>query len=98
MGRLLNATDGVIARNSQAIVLLTTNGDPAYLHPAVLRAGRCLSNVEFSNLRRAEAAAWCRPDVSPPDVDEISLADLYAFASGATGVGVPVQPSIGMYL
>jgi len=40
LGRLLNATDGLLAQSSQLLVLLTTNTAYCRLHPAITRPGR----------------------------------------------------------
>ena len=61
LGRLLNLTDGMLGRNSRAIVLLTTNDKVQRLHPAVRRPGRCLAEIPFPAMSASEAAAWCRP-------------------------------------
>jgi hypothetical protein len=58
LGRLLNATDGLLAQSTPTIILLTTNEPLARLHPAITRPGRCLSSIEFTRFDRHEAATW----------------------------------------
>jgi len=47
LSRLLNLTDGLIGQGLKAMVLITTNEPITSLHPAVVRPGRCLSQIEF---------------------------------------------------
>lgn len=57
LSRLLNVSDGLIGQGVDLLVLLTTNEPVGRLHPAVVRPGRCLAEVEFRPLTREEAAA-----------------------------------------
>lgn len=57
LSRLLNVADGFIGQGVNALILLTTNEPLGRLHPAVVRPGRCLAEIEFPALSRAEAAA-----------------------------------------
>lgn len=95
LGRLLNATDGILGRNSQALILLTTNDDISRLHPALTRPGRCLSSVHFPPMSRSEAAMWCPPNLTPP-TGEATLAELFARAAGTATSDT--EPTVGMYL
>jgi TRAP-type C4-dicarboxylate transport system permease large subunit len=56
LGRLLNVTDGVLGQGSDTIILLTTNEEIGRLHPALVRPGRCLGAVEFTEFSPTEAA------------------------------------------
>ena len=58
LGRLLNVTDGFIGHGLKLLVALTTNEPLMALHPAVVRAGRCLAEIHVGRLSRAEAVAW----------------------------------------
>ena len=62
LSRLLNVADGFIGQGVNVLVLITTNEPVGRLHPAVVRPGRCLAEVEFRALTRAEAAAVLGPD------------------------------------
>ena len=93
LGRLLNASDGLIGRGSRCLLLLTTNDDLGRLHPAVTRPGRCLSLVEFGLLDSAAAGAWLGRPVSRA----MTLAELYEARDGGTILSVPPLP-IGTYL
>ncbi len=58
LSRLLNLGDGLIGQGLAVLVLITTNEPLGRLHPAVVRPGRCLAEVEFRPLSAAEAGAW----------------------------------------
>lgn len=76
LGRLLNVTDGVLGQGSDTIILLTTNEEIGRLHPALVRPGRCLAAVEFSEFAPAEAAEWLGPDLPRPE-QPLTLAALF---------------------
>jgi hypothetical protein len=42
----------------RAGTVITTNEDLARLHPAVVRPGRCLAQIEIGRLTRTESLAW----------------------------------------
>ena len=76
---------------------ITTNEDIRSLHPAVIRPGRCLAQIEVGPLPQAEAAAWLggAEDVASP----LTLADLYA----RRNAGAPISSAapadrVGLYL
>ncbi|GAB7051717.1 DUF5925 domain-containing protein [Catenuloplanes indicus] len=98
LSRLLNLTDGLLGQGRNALIAITTNEDLASLHPAVIRPGRCLAQVEVGRLPRDEATAWLgRPDGIGPD--GATLAELFALRSGTAPVAVPEPPAnTGMYL
>ncbi|MEU5877759.1 DUF5925 domain-containing protein [Spirillospora sp. NPDC047279] len=58
LSRLLNLTDGMLGQGRDVLVAITTNEDLARLHPAVVRPGRCLAQIEVGPLTRPEALAW----------------------------------------
>lgn len=80
LNKLLNVTDGLLGQGLKLLVLITTNRKTDSLDSAVLRAGRCLSQVEFPRLQAYEAREWYErngllvPKLSEP---EYLLADLY---------------------
>ena len=98
MTRLLNLTDGLLGQGLRVLVLITTNEDLGRLHPAVLRAGRCLASVEFGPFSSIEAEAWLGAD----NVDRpMTLAELYERRNRTVRIGVEAtaQPvSTGSYL
>lgn len=77
LGRLLNLCDGILGHGLKVLVLLTTNEDVGRLHPAITRPGRCLSQVEFELLSRAEAQEWLGKGFAAPE-RPMTLAELYA--------------------
>ncbi|MFP5370143.1 MAG: DUF5925 domain-containing protein [Actinomycetes bacterium] len=97
LGRLLNLCDGILGHGLKVLVLLTTNEDVGRLHPAITRPGRCLSQVEFELLSRAEAQAWLGPSFAAPE-RPMSLAELYALREERADPVVERQPEGGGYL
>lgn len=85
LSRLLNTVDGILGQGLRILVLITTNEEIGKLHPAVVRPGRCLENIEFKKFDHSHGVAWLRkhgvhmPPVIPSDV---SLAELYGIVSG----------------
>ncbi len=76
LGRLLNVTDGVLGQGFDVIVLLTTNEEIGRLHPALVRPGRCLAAVQFTEFAPDEAATWLGPAVRAP-ATPATLAELF---------------------
>ena len=66
LGRLLNVTDGVLGQGFDTLVLLTTNEEIDRLHPALVRPGRCLAAISFSEFAPDEAARWLGPGTTTP--------------------------------
>lgn len=58
LSRLLNLVDGLLGQGLRVLVLVTTNEPVGKLHPAISRAGRCASNVEFLPLTFDEGRRW----------------------------------------
>jgi len=94
LSRLLNLADGFIGRGLRTLVMITTNEPLGRLHPAVVRPGRCLAEVEFPALSKAEAAALL--GAGPGAGDGMTLAEVFErrgqvtritsqVAAGATG-------------
>lgn len=69
LSRLLNLTDGLLGQGLDVLVCLTTNEDVARLHPAVVRPGRCLAEIEIGPLPPAQAREWLRDNVSDAGAD-----------------------------
>ncbi|MQY06648.1 DUF5925 domain-containing protein [Actinomadura macrotermitis] len=87
LSRLLNLTDGMLGQGRDVLVAITTNEDLARLHPAVVRPGRCLAQVEVGRLTHAEAVAWLGEDAPEGAVasigpDGATLAELVALRRG----------------
>ena len=84
LSRLLNLGDGILGQGLRVIVLITTNEPIQRLHPALLRPGRCLDEIEFRKFTAAECGA----------AEPLSLAEVM------NGVRTPADasPAGGMYL
>ncbi|MFI6869020.1 DUF5925 domain-containing protein [Nocardia sp. NPDC050406] len=101
LSRLLNLTDGMLGQGRDVLVAITTNENISRLHPAVIRPGRCLAQLEVGPLPRAEAAAWLdreladrpKPVVGP---DGMTLAELIEARESRTRIqAAPVDPPAG---
>lgn len=82
LSRLLNLTDGLLGQGQNVLVAITTNEELGRLHPAVVRPGRCLAQIEVGPLPRDEAAKWLGGEdglVGP----SATLAELYALKARA---------------
>jgi hypothetical protein len=96
LSRLLNLTDGMLGQGRQVLVAITTNEDLHRLHPAVIRPGRCLAQIEVGPFPPAEAAAWLGREAGPRPV---TLAELYALRTGRRAANTGSQPAAtGQYL
>jgi len=82
LSRLLNVADGLVGQGLKLLFLITTNDDIRKLHPATTRYGRCLSQVEFRRFDEDASAAWLRHRGIEQGRGILSLAELYAVASG----------------
>ncbi|WP_240197076.1 DUF5925 domain-containing protein [Nonomuraea lactucae] len=97
LSRLLNLTDGLLGQGRDVLVAITTNEDLARLHPAVVRPGRCLAQVEVGPLTHEEAVRWlgAAEGVGPGGA---TLAELYAARSGRAVPATSADESTGLYL
>jgi hypothetical protein len=100
LSRLLNLTDGILGQGRGVLVALTTNEDLRTLHPAVVRPGRCLAQIEIGPLEPAEANAWLAASAGAGRVGApATIAELYALRSGESVIGTTEIPApTGMYL
>ena len=97
LSRLLNLTDGLLGQGQNILVAITTNEPLGRLHPAVVRPGRCLAQIEVGPLSAQEAAHWLGGGEHPARA--MTLAELYALKSGREGLGtITAEPSTGQYL
>ncbi|HEX2316589.1 MAG TPA: DUF5925 domain-containing protein [Thermomonospora sp.] len=103
LSRLLNLTDGMLGQGRDVLVAITTNEDLARLHPAVVRPGRCLAQIEVGRLSQTEALRWLGDDADPGAVgpDGATLAELVALRKGEQAPAVAAdaaRPATGFYL
>ncbi|HUW00883.1 MAG TPA: AAA family ATPase [Acidimicrobiales bacterium] len=80
VARLLNVADGIIGQGLNVLTLITTNVAMDELNPAVVRTGRCMSNLQFPGFGEGEAAEWLEAhgvDYSDEDLGGSTLAELY---------------------
>ncbi|MXQ66054.1 AAA family ATPase [Actinomadura rayongensis] len=102
LSRLLNLTDGMLGQGRDVLVAITTNEDLARLHPAVVRPGRCLAQIEVGPLTRAESLDWLDGAVPDPDIaaDGATLAELAALRKGERRPKpeTPAGSATGFYL
>jgi hypothetical protein len=92
MSRLLNLTDGLLGQGLRCLFLITTNEPLTSVHPAVVRPGRCLAQVEFGPLPAAQAASVLGRPVSGP----MTLAEVLGTPPLQTLDAAP--PAVGQYL
>jgi hypothetical protein len=94
LSRLLNLTDGMLGQGRRVLVGITTNEDIGRLHPAVVRPGRCLAQIEVGRLSAVEATGWLGR-TAPAS----TLAELYALRDGTGDLVTPqVDVPVGCYL
>jgi DNA polymerase III delta prime subunit len=104
LSRLLNLTDGLLGQGRDVLVAITTNENLASLHPAVIRPGRCLAQIEVGPLPRAEATAWMAAEGSDPSKlssgASVTLAELIAARDGNSVMeaGAGADSGTGLYL
>lgn len=101
LSRLLNLTDGLLGQGLNVLVCLTTNEDVARLHPAVVRPGRCLAEIEVGRLSTAEARTWLAAhglDTGSVPGDGATLAELYARRGTGKVTHAEERPTAGQYL
>ena len=68
------------------------------VHPAVIRPGRCIAQIEVGTLNEAEARAWLGRDVESRPLG-YSLADLVALRDSTAPVqSDTTRPAVGQYL
>ena len=100
LGRLLNLTDGILGHGLRVLLLITTNEPMRALHPAVVRPGRCLADVQFRAFTHGEAVAWLGTSAGAGGIaDHVTLAELYRARGDVDTIGNVTAPrSPGNYL
>ncbi|MFE3544998.1 DUF5925 domain-containing protein [Nocardia sp. NPDC059177] len=103
LSRLLNLTDGMLGQGRKVLIAITTNEDLSRLHPAVVRPGRCLAQLEVGRLSATEARDWlARQNHTGAGsfTDGATLAELVAHRDGDIHIQSTTDhtPDVGMYL
>ncbi len=94
LARLLNLSDGLLGQGLRVLTLITTNERIDRLHPALVRPGRCLAEIEFRAFAPEEARArWPERSFGPGPV---TLAEAMHPPSGGARPADAV--STGLYL
>lgn len=100
LGRLLNATDGMLGKGSKTLFVITTNEPISRFHQAVVRPGRCVSRVEFEALPVEQSKAWLlergAAEVAKHLRAPATVAELYAMLGGE--MEPPAPSRVGFYL
>lgn len=97
LSRLLNLTDGLLGQGRRVLAAITTNENIGALHPAAVRPGRCLAQIEVGPLPGPEAARWLGE--ADGTVGPMTLADLYAHRSARPPItSEQPAPGVGLYL
>lgn len=99
LGRLLNLSDGILGQGSNTLILLTTNEHLDRLHPAVVRPGRCLAQVEFTRFQPEEANRWLPEDLARVSEPK-TLAELIEHRDTTKQIVTGIAPvtNIGAYI
>lgn len=99
LSRLLNVADGFLGQGVRVLVLISTNEPLGRLHPAVIRPGRCLAEVEFTPLTPAESAAFLGAGVAGAAAG-LTLAELFERRGDVMRVASAAEPAPlpGQYL
>jgi hypothetical protein len=98
LARLLNLTDGLLGQGRSILVALTTNEPVTRLHPAIIRPGRCIAQIEVGSLSASEARRWLG-DQGSYGGGAATLAELVSRREG-TGPenSASSAPKVGLYL
>ena len=98
LARLLNLTDGLLGQGRSVLVAITTNEPVTRLHPAIVRPGRCIAQIEVGRLSASEAQQWLDGQGSHRGGDA-SLAELMSLREGTGRAhATSSAPQIGLYL
>jgi Domain of unknown function (DUF5925)/ATPase family associated with various cellular activities (AAA) len=97
LARLLNLTDGLLGQGRSVLVAITTNEPITRLHPAIVRPGRCIAQIEVGPLSASEARRWLNGQ-GPHGGGDATLAELMALREGTKRAPSSSAPQVGMYL
>ncbi len=98
LARLLNLTDGLLGQGRSVLVAITTNEPVTRLHPAIVRPGRCIAQIEVGRLSANEARQWLDGQGSHGGGDA-TLAELISLREGTKHARTTSSaPQVGLYL
>jgi SpoVK/Ycf46/Vps4 family AAA+-type ATPase len=98
LARLLNLTDGLLGQGRSVLVAITTNEPVTRLHPAIVRPGRCIAQIEVGRLSAREARQWLDGRDRHGNGDA-TLAELMSLRDGSHHQqAASSAPRIGLYL
>ncbi|MGO8859513.1 MAG: DUF5925 domain-containing protein [Acidimicrobiales bacterium] len=98
LARLLNLTDGLLGQGRFVLVAITTNEPVTRLHPAIVRPGRCIAQIEVGRLSASEARRWLGGQGSHRGGD-VTLAELMSLRDRTEHAhATSSAPQVGMYL
>ena len=98
LARLLNLTDGLLGQGKSLLVALTTNEPVNRLHPAIVRPGRCIAQIEVGGLSAGEARQWLGGQVLHRG-GGATLAELLSLREGTRHEqSTSPTPPVGQYL
>ena len=94
---LINLTDGLLSVFSSAIYILTFNYESAQIDPAILRPGRCISNIYIPRLPKEQALSLIpnAANKNIPSQNDYSLAEVYAYRLGKTTLPKKAKAPLG---
>lgn len=100
LGRLLNLSDGILGQGTRTLILLTTNEQLDRLHPALIRPGRCLAQIEFRRFSVEEADSWLNDASTRRPTEPTTLAELIELQGGTPRITTDShdEGSGGIYL
>lgn len=100
MGRLLNFSDGILGQGARTLFLLTTNEPVGKLHPAVTRPGRCLAQIEFTELSTDEVRSRLTGTGVVLPTEAMTLAELMEYQRDDSKkiTSTAVAGGVGQYL
>jgi hypothetical protein len=95
LAKLLNLSDGLLGQGQKLLFLITTNEEVQNLHPAIVRHGRCLTNLEFPEFSELEAREWLESNgvTMSPSSKRLTLSDLFAVTGSQRSIvnAVPLK-------
>jgi len=97
LARLLNLTDGLLGQGRSVLVAISTNEPVTRLHPAIVRPGRCIAQIEVGRLSASEARQWLDGEGSHGRGD-VTLAELMSLQEGTGHTPASSSPQVGLYL